>query len=161
MSPIGRLIPMLTPSASRVYVCRTSTKSASSGERRLSFSTSSNRGPAGSRPEANAKFNQFKDKKNGILACLCRAEITGNPANGPSHVRPGISGYVSTQTVAYQVHVLQGELLFILSGKEVATFTSAAATTNTKHTFKKSWDSARSPSVSLAPEPSWVNPDRI
>lgn len=76
-------------------------------------------------------------------------------------MRPGISGYVSAQTVAYQMHVLQGELLFILSGKEVATFTSAAATADTKHTFNKTWDSARSPSVSLVPEPSWVNPDRI
>lgn len=63
------------------------------------------------------------------MACLCCAELTGDPADGPSHVRPGVSGYVGAQTVAYEVHVLQGELLFVLLEKEVATVTSAAATT--------------------------------
>lgn len=62
---------------------------------------------------------------------MCCGELTGDPANGPSHVRPGVSGYVGAQTVAYEVHVLQGELLLVLVEKEVATVASAAATTDT------------------------------
>lgn len=50
MCPIGSWIPILTPKAPRVYVCRTSTNSASSGESRLWASVPSNMGPAGSKP---------------------------------------------------------------------------------------------------------------
>lgn len=87
-------------------------------------------------------LNQKKKKKAASFAYWCCAELTGDPADGPSHVRPSVSGYVGAQTVAYKVHVLQAELLLVLLEKEVATLTSAAATTDTKPTFNKSWASA-------------------
>lgn len=59
MCPIGSWIPILTPKAPRVYVCRTSTKSASSGESRLWDSVPSNMGPAGSKPVQ--KGQRFRD----------------------------------------------------------------------------------------------------
>lgn len=152
---------MLTPSASRVYVCRTSTKSASSGDRRCSFSTSSNRGPAGSRPVTNAKFSQLRKTKPAPFAYLCCAELTGDPANGPSHVRPGVSGYMGAQTVADEVHVLQRELLLVLLEKEVVTVTSAAATTDTKPTFNKSWGSASCHRLRWHQSRAQFNPDQI
>lgn len=67
-----------------------------------------------------------------LFAHLCCAELTGDPADGPTHVRAGVPSHMGTQAVAHQVHVLQGELLLVLGEKEIATAPSAAATTDTQ-----------------------------
>lgn len=107
---------MLRPSEPRVKVCRTSTKWASSGERRLWACIPSKSGPAGSRPTGGDTNTRSWNVPKTLRVRRPPYFLTSYSSNFIGGVASSKSCNVGPEAVANQVDVLQRHVGGFLRG---------------------------------------------